>query len=279
MSKGRRGRGGNRIRPNGYELLLAHRAPAIAASRACPPMSEAAREREAQLFASGGPRLTGQTAGDGAARAPSRSPATPAKALPLSGGGGALRFDARTASSSDLKEWLRLHGIDPNPGLLPESGPSTIAEQKRERRTSLSPAIVLQQHLADRKRQQREREREKQAAGTFNAMDRNTSVDQIRATLAGLGIRDPQVLDGTFRSHQGRPYVRARPPEPQGPTLTEAQLAAQRQDARLVAEARAGKPIDARGFSGEEAFKRFLIARGYASPTSWGPATRVPSRR
>ncbi len=246
---------------------------------------EMRRQYLEQEYARSGGRLTGPAGGGASSFAPPRSPAGGSAVEPPAGGVGALvpRFDGRSASHADLREKLRLLGLDP--AVLPENRPMSPAEQRRERTTTPSAAITFERHLADRRRAVKQTEREKQVATDFDG--RTAEPAAVAGRLKALGIHDlaietglrpvGSVLDPDWR---GNPVTKGGGGQvvPKG-VLTEAQLAAQRQDARLVAEARAGKPIDARGFSGEEAFKRFLIARGYASPTSWGPATRVPSRR
>lgn len=58
-----------------------------------------------------------------------------------------------------------------------------------------------------------------------------------------------------------------------------ATLEAQRRAQRRAREAaKSGRPADAREMS-PDVFREFLKLKGYASPTSWEPAGRAPSRR
>ncbi len=277
MSKGRRGRGTNKI--TGFDLFMRGRVAALRAARACPPMTPEARQRDEQLFTGSGGRLTGPAGGVASSFAPPRSPAGGSGVGPPAGGGGALvpRFDGRDASGSDLREWLRIHGLDP--AVLPENRPMSPAEQKRERRSGPGAAITFERYITDRKRRQREHQRAEQAAGDFDARTAEPAAVAERLRSLGIDLNNPPP-DGyapeiTLRPAGGKPL---EPPfQSPFPASRERDAARRARTAEVNAQ-QAGKPFDVSGLDGE-AFQALLRARGIQNPTSWGPAVRTPSRR
>jgi hypothetical protein len=228
------------------------------------------REREYQHGAQ--PGEDRQSSPSAASGAPARPPVA---GLGPSGGGGAsspsspTRFDGRTATAADVREMTRLLGLDP--AVFSENRPSTPEQLRRERASSPSAAVVLAQRVATQKRNAALAARAKAAGGEFNAMADGVSVDAVRAQLAQLGVRDPLVTE-RFRPHGEPP----KPPKP--PPISKEQRAVNRENERLLAEAKACRAIDARKLVGEEAFKRFLELRGLRPSSSWA-WERTPSRR
>ncbi len=232
--------------------------------------ARAAEEREREYQPSGGPSATA-----GAARsrapAPPRPPASPASS-PRVGGGGA--FNAMDASPEQIDRNLALLGVSMPPGSL------DMHCNRRRGSTTNEVALQLAEAQAGRRdvklREERERRSREidaaRASGTaFDAMSPGVSVDEVRARLGELGVRDPLVLD-TFRP-AGKPL---EPPKP--PPVSKAEQQRERRDRALLADAAAGRRIDVTRFS-EDGFQRFLRLRfgEGASASSW-PATRASRR-
>lgn len=192
--------------------------------------------------------------------APARPPPLARGGIP--GGGGVLStFDARKASPEQMARKLALlPGIDMS---------YTVNEFANRRKGTTVNELALQLDEAvegkrDRKlRASREKASqqidEARKSGTaWNAMAGDVSVDEVRAHLAEMEIRDPVVLDTFFKRHGKALERKAEPPSP---AFSQAVRQAK---AASVAEAAKLDPA---------AFFEWLRQHGISPATSW-PVTR-----
>lgn len=117
-----------------------------------------------------------------------------------------------TASPEELAAKYEFLGISLPPGTLTEA--CTVKKGTTTNRL----ALMLDQTAKVKRQRKLQTQREQAASEPFNAMDPDTSGDEVRARIGGLGIPDSALLD--FRRHTKEKTLR---PPPQGQDRLEIQ--------------------------------------------------------